>query len=58
MHLGIRHIGIENAKILSKYFNTFVKFRDFVISNDYTDLINIDGIGETQVNSLKIFFLT
>ncbi len=54
--LGIRHIGIENAKILSKYFNTFVKFRDFVISNDYTDLINIDGIGETQVNSLKNFF--
>ena len=41
---------------MSKYFNTFVKFRDFVISNDYTDLINIDGIGETQVNSLKNFF--
>ena len=24
--LGIRHIGLENAKILSKYFKSFSKF--------------------------------
>ena len=54
--LGIRHIGIENAKILSKYFGSFLKFKDLSKNNRYKDLINIDGIGETQVNSLKIFF--
>ena len=27
------------------------------ITNKYNDLLNIDGIGETQVNSIKNFFL-
>ena len=27
--LGIRHIGLENAKILSKYFKSFSKFIRF-----------------------------
>ncbi len=54
--LGIRHIGIENAKLLSKYFGSFLKFKNLSKNNRYKDLINIDGIGETQVNSLKIFF--
>ena len=54
--LGIRHIGLENAKILSKYFVTFLKFRDLSKNNRFNDLMNIDGIGETQVNSIKNFF--
>tara|TARA_B100000029_G_scaffold144280_1_gene139475 strand:- start:2943 stop:4973 length:2031 start_codon:yes stop_codon:yes gene_type:complete len=54
--LGIRHIGLENAKLLSKYFVTFLKFKDLSKDNNYNDLINIDGIGETQVNSIKNFF--
>ena len=54
--LGIRHIGLENAKLLSKYFGSFLKFKNLSKNNKYKDLINIDGIGETQVNSLKIFF--
>ena len=55
--LGIRHIGLENAKILSKYFKSFSKFRLLSINNKYDDLLNIDGIGETQINSIKNFFL-
>ena len=55
--LGIRHIGLENAKLLSKYFGTFSKFKDLSKSNRFNDLMNIDGIGEIQVNSIKIFFL-
>ncbi len=55
--LGIRHIGLENAKILSKYFGTFLKFKDLSKKNDFNDLLNIDGIGETQVSSIKNFFL-
>ena len=54
--LGIRHIGLENAKLLSKYFKTFLKFKSLFKNNKYKDLIDMDGIGETQVNSLKIFF--
>ena len=54
--LGIRHIGLENAKLLSKYFVTFSKFKDLLNNNKYKDLINIDGIGETQVNSINNYF--
>ncbi len=54
--LGIRHIGLENAKLLSKYFETFLKFKDLSKNDKFNDLMNIDGIGETQVNSLKNFF--
>ncbi len=54
--LGIRHIGLENAKLLSRYFGTFSKFKDLSKNNNYEDLKNIDGIGETQVNSIKNFF--
>ena len=55
--LGIRHIGLENAKLLAKYFVSFKKFKNFSNTNKYNDLLNIDGIGETQVNSIKNFFL-
>ena len=54
--LGIRHIGLENAKVLSKYFGSFSKFKDLFKNNKYNELLNIDGIGETQINSLKVFF--
>ena len=54
--LGIRHIGLENAKILSKYFKSFLKFKSLSKERRYEDLLNIDGIGETQVNSIKNFF--
>ena len=55
--LGIRHIGLENAKLLSKHFISFSKFKNLSKEDDYEDLLNIDGIGETQVNSIKSFFL-
>ena len=54
--LGIRHIGLENAKLLSKYFKSFSKFKSLSKENRYDELLNIDGIGETQVNSIKNFF--
>ena len=55
--LGIRHIGLENAKILSKHFRSFSKFKSLSKKQRYEDLLNIDGIGETQINSIKSFFL-
>ena len=54
--LGIRHIGLENAKLISRYFKSFSKFKDLSKNKKYDELLNIDGIGETQVNSIKIFF--
>jgi len=54
--LGIRHIGLENAKLLSKYFISFSNFKNLSKTNKYNELLNIDGIGETQVNSVKNFF--
>ncbi|WP_440672760.1 NAD-dependent DNA ligase LigA [Candidatus Pelagibacter sp. HIMB1715] len=54
--LGIRHIGLENAKLLSKHFVSFSEFKNLSKQFNYEDLINIDGIGETQVNSIKSFF--
>jgi len=54
--LGIRHIGLENAKLLAKYFVSFSKFKDLSKNKNYEDLLNIDGIGETQISSIKSFF--
>ncbi|WP_435162612.1 NAD-dependent DNA ligase LigA [Candidatus Pelagibacter bacterium nBUS_25] len=54
--LGIRHIGVENAKILSKYFKSFSNFVSFSSGTSLDDILDIDGIGETQLNSVKGFF--
>ncbi len=54
--LGIRHIGQENAKLISEFlkdYSNFIKLKD---ENKIEELSNIDGIGETQINSLKGFF--
>ncbi len=54
--LGIRHIGLENAKLLSKYFKSFSNFINFSNEVNLEDILNIDGIGETQLKSIKNFF--
>ena len=54
--LGIRHIGLENAKILAKYYKTCKNFIKLSTDKNFDELFDIDGIGETQINSLKSFF--
>ncbi len=54
--LGIRHIGQENAKLLSQYFLNVENFSNLTKNFNFDSLANIDGIGETQINSLKNFF--
>ncbi len=54
--LGIRHIGQENAKLLSEFLKKKENFFRLKNQNYIQELINIDGIGDTQINSLKIFF--
>ncbi len=55
--LGIRHIGFENARLISKTLKTPENFINLSKENKIDDLLNIDGIGETQITSLKKFFL-
>jgi len=54
--LGIRHIGLENAKILSRYFKTINNFSTFIENKKFDELLDVDGIGEIQINSIKQFF--
>ena len=55
--LGIRHIGLENAKIISKNLKNLKNFLSLSKKKNFEDLLNIDGIGTTQINSIKNFFL-
>ena len=54
--LGIRHIGMENAKLISDNVKNISNFFEITKSLQFSKFINIDGIGETQINSLKNFF--
>ncbi len=54
--LGIRHIGIENAKLLAEYTKSILNFLNFIKNKKIGEFLNIDGIGETQIYSLKKFF--
>ncbi len=55
--LGIRHIGFENARLIAKTLKTPENFINLSKENKIDDLLNVDGIGETQITSLKKFFL-
>ena len=55
--LGIRHIGQENAKLIAKHLKTAVSFFKLLDNENIENLSNIDGIGATQVKSIKKFFL-
>ena len=58
--LGVRHIGQENAKILASFFSSVkeltklfdLKRRKKILVN----LLDLDGMGETQIKSVDNFF--
>tara|TARA_Y100000389_G_C17462792_1_gene523100 strand:+ start:1102 stop:3135 length:2034 start_codon:yes stop_codon:yes gene_type:complete len=58
--IGIRHIGQENAKILAGFFGSIEEFIKLFNSKNrkklLKNLIDLDGIGNTQINSIDIFF--
>tara|TARA_B100000787_G_scaffold153617_1_gene127935 strand:+ start:588 stop:2618 length:2031 start_codon:yes stop_codon:yes gene_type:complete len=55
--LGIRHIGQENAKLIARHLKSLLNFLKLA-ENKYIDhLLNIDGIGPTQIQSIRNFFL-
>ena len=55
--LGIRHIGQENAKLIARHLKTSLNFFRLSKENNIENLSNIDGIGNTQIQSIKKFFL-
>ena len=54
--LGIRHIGQENAKLIAKHLKSSPNFLKLAKKDNINNLSNIDGIGPTQVHSIKKFF--
>ena len=55
--LGIRHIGQENAKLIARHLKSSLNFLKLSENKFIDNLLNIDGIGPTQIQSIKIFFL-
>ena len=55
--LGIRHIGQENAKLIARHLKTAINFFKLPYGMNIENLSNIDGIGTTQIQSIKKFFL-
>ena len=58
--IGIRHIGLENAKTLANYFKNSGKFSELLNSIKRKDILknldDLDGIGDTQIKSIEDFF--
>jgi len=55
--LGIRHIGQENAKLIARHLKSTLNFSKLSANKNIDNLLNIDGIGPTQIQSIKNFFL-
>ncbi len=59
--IGIRHIGQENAKILAGFFGNISNFNKLFDKKKSKSLLknlsDLDGIGETQIESIESFFL-
>ena len=54
--LGIRHIGFEGAKLIAKNLKKSKNFLTLLNKKNIEELKNLDGIGETQIKSIKDFF--
>ena len=55
--LGIRHIGQENAKLIARHLKNSSNFLKLSENQNINNLSNIDGIGPTQIQSIKNFFI-
>ena len=54
--LGIRHIGQENAKLIASHLQTKEKFIKIDKDYDFNSFLNIDGIGDIQILSIRKYF--
>ena len=60
--VGIRHIGQENAKILASHFGNIKEFTKLFSLKSrkkiLLNLVDLDGMGKTQIESIDNFFLS
>ena len=49
-------MGLENSKLIASHLKTSEKFFELSKKDKINELLNLDGIGQTQINSLKLFF--
>ena len=54
--LGIRHIGSESAKLIADYTQNIDNLIEILRKKQFDKFLNVDGIGETQINSLNHYF--
>ena len=54
--MGIRHIGQENAKLIARHLQTKEKFIKIDKDYDFNSFLNIDGIGDIQILSIRKYF--
>ena len=54
--LGIRHIGSESAKLIADYTQNIDTLIEILRKKQFDKFLNVDGIGETQINSLNHYF--
>ncbi len=60
--LGIRHIGETTAKVLAKTYGSITSLKEGMLkasdmdSEDYQELVNVDGIGEVVARAAVEFF--
>ena len=58
--IGIRHIGQENGKILASFFKSINRFSNLFNEKNrkkiLENLIELDGIGQIQIDSIDSFF--
>ena len=60
--LGIRHIGEETAKLLARHYSTLGAWHTAMQAmadgdaDVASDLLSVDGIGQTVINALREFF--
>ncbi len=61
--LGIRHVGETTARLLARTYGTFDTFREAMTtaaadheSDQYGELVNVDGIGQVVADAIVEFF--
>jgi DNA ligase (NAD+) len=52
--LGIRHVGLQSAKLLASYFGSLESFKDASLE----DLQHVEGVGNIVAESIRAFFTT
>lgn len=60
--LGIRHVGMETAKLMAKHYPTFAQWQEAMLAAQdesgeaYGELLSIDGVGAVMARAIIQFF--